>query len=524
MLKRLFGTSMLVTLFLCQAVPSHSQNILDPSSKPGPFVLQATLTSSNPADDEFGRRVALAADVALVSGTGLVYVFERDTTADTWHEAESITPPAGAEDFGRALAIDRSTAIIGSRGASHLFRRGPRGGWREVATLLPNDGNPNFGVAVDIAGNGAIVGAPRTLASETGAAYIYTRWTQSSGWQQTALLHSPASIGRGPVTFGSGVGISGDAAIVSEVTGVNGGAANIFVRDAGNAEWRAVHRQDIAGTTFVGDVDLERRTAVFGGGEDISFAPILGRDAAGSWAAESSYVSPDVCCGTFDSVEVSGDRIILGLSRHGTGVDVLARNQGGRDAWQRIARFRPPTFRPADDSGLGRGVAMSGDTALLGAPGRSGTTSPDDNVVFVIVSDLDGDGMRDGLDPCVRDPLNNVAGGCQRASGSHPTQDHLITQGEVTTERRGQQFLITATFTNTSAIAVGNPFFEITELTGGNRLIDADGGPGGVGATLSLDVGDGVLSPGEAMTVTFRIRLDAPEPFVFRVTLHGDGA
>ena len=69
-------------------------------------------------------------------------------------------------------------------------------------------------------------------------------------------------------------------------------------------------------------------------------------------------------------------------------------------------------------------------------------------------------------------------------------------------------FFITATFTNTSTTAIRRPFFEVTELSGGNVLINASSGPGGVGATLTPDVGaDQQLTPAESMSAEFRIGL-----------------
>jgi hypothetical protein len=52
--------------------------------------------------------------------------------------------------------------------------------------------------------------------------------------------------------------------------------------------------------------------------------------------------------------------------------------------------------------------------------------------------------------------------------------------------------------------------------------LNGDAGAGGVGATLSPDVGDGILSPGESMTVRFVIQLETREPFRFLVTIRGD--
>lgn len=531
MSRHLFGSLAVATVLLCHAGASRAQTIFDPPSEPGPYVHQATLTPGGAAtDDEFGRRVALSGDIALVSGTGLVYVFERDGGSGTWEEVAPLRPEETREGFGRALAIDGNTAIVGSQGAAHVFRRARRGVWREIATLLPSQGHADFGRSVGIAGNQAIVGAVEDPdSSEVGAAYIFRRRSANSrNWREVAILSSPGTSQLGRRTFGFGVAISGDAAIVSEALGPNAGAANIFVRqDAPGDQWRHVRRHQIGGFTHLGGVDLERRTAVLGGGEIQAFALIFDRDAGGpdAWGLEAFYGTPEdvACCGTFNSVNISGDRIVLGLSGIGSGVEIAARNQGGPNAWGRIARFRDPAALTPRALGLGASVAIDGDTALLGAPGRF-TSPPDGNAVFVVVSDLDGDGLRDAIDPCERDPLNDVAGGCQRSSGSHAVVDHLVTQGTVTTDTRGQRFVIDATFTNTSQTAIRNPFFEVTELTGNNVLIGADAGMGGIGATLSPDVGDGVLSPGESTRVTFRIGLATRDPFVFLVTLHGDPA
>jgi hypothetical protein len=93
-------------------------------------------------------------------------------------------------------------------------------------------------------------------------------------------------------------------------------------------------------------------------------------------------------------------------------VHVLSRNQGGQNAWRRIASFIDVDRNGGNASGLGAGVSISGDTILIGAPRRSGLSV--NKGVFVLVSDLDGDGVRDALDPCPSDPLNNVAGNCKR--------------------------------------------------------------------------------------------------------------
>jgi hypothetical protein len=82
-------------------------------------------------------------------------------------------------------------------------------------------------------------------------------------------------------------------------------------------------------------------------------------------------------------------------------------------------------------------------------------------------------------------------------------------------------FTIAATFTHTRETPLRVPFFEVTALSGGNLLLNADEGPGGVGATRTPDVGDRVLSPGETVSVDFVLGLQTRAPFTFAVELFG---
>ena len=198
-------------------------------------------------------------------------------------------------------------------------------------------------------------------------------------------------------------------------------------------------------------------------------------------------------------VEIDGNEAIVS-NVFGNAVDILSRNQGGKDTWGSVARFRLVDSRFT----VRGGISISRDTASFTYAARGG---PATSSALVYVSDEDGDGVRDALDPCPRDPFNNVWGGCQRAASAYPVLDDLITQTALeTASRTPRRFVITATFTNTSAVAVRNPFFEVTDISGKIALLNGDSTYGGVGATLSPDVGDGVLSPNESMTVDFLIQ------------------
>jgi hypothetical protein len=83
-------------------------------------------------------------------------------------------------------------------------------------------------------------------------------------------------------------------------------------------------------------------------------------------------------------------------------------------------------------------------------------------------------------------------------------------------------FTITATFTNTSKTPLRFPFFGVSQLTGENLVLNADGGPDGVGATVTPEVAGYVLAPGASVTAEFVLGLQEQKPFTFLVNLFGE--
>jgi hypothetical protein len=149
---------------------------------------------------------------------------------------------------------------------------------------------------------------------------------------------------------------------------------------------------------------------------------------------------------------------------------------------------------------LGTSVAVSGSTAVLGAPTFGGQPGS----AYV----------------CPLETVNSENGACRRAV---PILNHVISMSGLTTTCCARSELtITATFTNTSAGTIRDVFFEVIQLTGGHLLLNADGGPGGVGATLTPALWDGTLGPGEAVTVAFVIGLQSRIPFGFQVNVRGE--
>jgi hypothetical protein len=87
------------------------------------------------------------------------------------------------------------------------------------------------------------------------------------------------------------------------------------------------------------------------------------------------------------------------------------------------------------------------------------------------------------------------------------------------------KFRFEARLTNTSAHALSDLFAEVITMTRGNLLQNADGGPAGEGARLTVPqqdaFHDGILSPKEHMDMPFVICLAERKPFRFEVDVRG---
>jgi glucose/arabinose dehydrogenase len=84
---------------------------------------------------------------------------------------------------------------------------------------------------------------------------------------------------------------------------------------------------------------------------------------------------------------------------------------------------------------------------------------------------------------------------------------------------------INATITNVSSSTMRGLFFTVTRLTGRNVVLNATGGPGGVGAMVPVPPeafgADAMLQPGESFFISFRIGLAQLRAFSFDVDAFG---
>jgi hypothetical protein len=197
-----------------------------------------------------GDTAVIGASLSDDSGTtdnGAAYVFTR--AGGIWTEqAKLLASDKAREDyFGYSVALDGDTAVIGAtgvyggtgphsdentNGAAYVFTR-VDGIWTEQAKLLASDkAGDAFGRSVALDGDTAVIGAFLSDDSGTtgnGAAYAFTRiggiWTE-----QAKLLASDKADGD---EFGSSVALDGDTAVIgasrSDDSGtINNGGAYAF--------------------------------------------------------------------------------------------------------------------------------------------------------------------------------------------------------------------------------------------------------------------------------------------------------
>ncbi len=223
-----------------------------------PFTVSADLTgevkifASDGADyDQFGRAVSISGDTAAIGSnsgsTGAVYVLVRDAVSGDWAEQQKLTASDGASNdfFGRAVAMDGDTIVVGAEGASvsgsntgaaYVFVRSGTV-WTEQAKLIASDGSDDdkFGHAVAIDGDTVVIGAEYAQelgdgvheTNPPGAAYVFVR--SGTTWSEQQKIR-PDDSDYGD-NFGNAVAIDGDTVVVgAKDKHARRGSAYIFVR------------------------------------------------------------------------------------------------------------------------------------------------------------------------------------------------------------------------------------------------------------------------------------------------------
>jgi len=318
--------------------------------------------------------VCLAIGLSLIrvpESTGQIFrLSPSDTTAGNY--------------FGTDVAIDDSLAIVGASGnsqcgensgAAFIYEMDVSSEWREVAHLTPDDCKDGlfFGKAVAISGNRAAVVAymPFFSGVESNTVYIFERESTDHTWMQTAKLRQPP--GKLEGTFAASISLDGDRLLIttagdSKNLAYNGAA---YIYEISDGSWALKGR--ITGSlgpesgVFGTSGALSGDRAIVSASTYLSELPgtvyIFDRNPeTGAWS-ESGILRGIL--DFFISVDVDGNRIIVGESRAGPGNTGRARifelMPEGR--WRARKTLKPTSKN--SQGGFGSMVSLSGDHALV---------------------------------------------------------------------------------------------------------------------------------------------------------------
>jgi hypothetical protein len=309
---------------------------------------------------------------------------------------------------GYAVAIDAGTVVVGAPGdmvsaplvsgrAFIYARQGET--WVEQAQLQSDQPEVGdyFGASVAVSGDTAVIGASGED-MRAGAVYVYTR--ENGVWSKQARLR--ASNAEAYDFFGSAVAIEGDTLAVGAMyedsaargvfasvpvpednAGLTSGAAYVFSRSVQTWTQRSYLKggSSAGGDEFGTALALSGNTLVIGApAANVTYAAVARSNSGGAYAFEKSAdgwtqraywnaAEPEGYEYFGSSVAVDGAVIAVGapLQREGK---VYTFRRGAGDAWDASGALTPSSADSGD--GFGSGVAVAGDTILVGASSEAG--------------------------------------------------------------------------------------------------------------------------------------------------------
>ncbi|MBP7830923.1 MAG: hypothetical protein KA248_13510 [Kiritimatiellae bacterium] len=375
------------------------------------WVEVSKLMASNPAAIAyFGASVDVDGDVVAVgapgfsggvSGIGRTYLFERNAHGgDAWGQVAELAAAdaAAGATFGESVALDNGTLIVGApgstlsaatnTGSAYCFVR-TRGGtnrWQQVAKLQPSDPSPgqDFGRAVELRGDLAIVGASRSN-------FVYVFQRDAGGedaWGEVARVAAPSTLDSTD-EFGVDVALQSGVLLVGASGGGPADSGAAYLYPVVHEEWARYGTRSqnnrAADDEFGAAVDMDGSVLIVGapyrdldGTNDVGAAYIFERGTRDQVRRLLSP-GPSEDDGFGMSVAVDGDVAVVGeplddLYGFNAGrAYVYHRNEGGTNNWGRITEISAllSLTTPTTNDTFGSAVDISGDTIIVGRPGRS---------------------------------------------------------------------------------------------------------------------------------------------------------
>jgi len=351
------------------------------------------------AGDLFGSAVSISGDYAVVStiwqnnGTGAAYIFKKDEGGTSnWGFIKKLTAtvPTSNDWFGISVAISGDHVIVGSfgddqdesennflnaAGSAYIFSRNLGGPdyWGLVQKITPGKraANDTFGYGVAISGDYAVVNAIGQDLDENeqnyvdGAGAVYLFKKDGSGkWNPHKKLVSDSRYSG--QGYGRAVGLEGENIIVSASGSTDDYKATVFLynRNKGSVDNWGLEKKIEGGGIFT---DPETQQTVVE-----SFGTQVGLDGSNAVISSIRFISNN-----FNNPTIARF------------ADLLNRNSGGAGNWGITQKISFNMDGP--NSGSALPVQISGRYLLAGAGFESHDANgnnniPDAGAVFIFVN------------------------------------------------------------------------------------------------------------------------------------------
>lgn len=293
--------------------------------------------------------------------------------------AALVAGPVSGQSFGNSIAVGDDMIIVGEptyelrSGVAYVFERGADGSWTRTQRLEPADGEPGNRFGIRLAREDGLLLVSATRADDgTGAVYLFE--DRNGSWTETGRLEtsdrSPAD------SLGSGLAVDGDWIAVGTIAQNGGrGAAYTFRRQDGAwVEHSKLVLEGLAAEARFGS------TIALEDGRMLVAAPNVGDgqgavyayqydETTDSWESQGQLQAPqiDQQTGLGSDLALSGDFALVGAPGFlgGTGAAlVYVAAEGG---WQ-LATFLTP-FETQGGTAFGASIDFDGETAMIGAMG-----------------------------------------------------------------------------------------------------------------------------------------------------------
>jgi hypothetical protein len=372
--------------------------------------LQATLTAQVPVTNaNFGISVDIAGNTLVIGANndtdsignpvGAAYVFTRSGTV--WAQESKISGAlsAGNHKFGSVVKINGGRIAVSDPWADHtyssqggvfVYSRSSTGNWIQEIVHYGTDSttNSDCGESMDFKGEWLLMGCPEEDDSftDSGATYAYQR-SISGVWTTHKISNPDPSF---LDSFGRSVSISNNSAAI---TGV-GFQSRVNLYSFNGTSW-ALDTNIVGGPSFGSSVNLDGNLLIASEPTFQVFTqPLQGqvhvyRKISGVWTSDMILTASD---GNSDDkfgqrIDFADGYLAVGVPEETIGANV---KQGAVYSFQIMnTNWLPEAEFSSSDGGstdnFGESVAISGDTAVVGAPNVDIAPGFDQGAVYVFV-------------------------------------------------------------------------------------------------------------------------------------------